>query len=68
MTSFPRPNSRNGEPGGGVMVGLSPVPLLTAQCAPHSEQHVLRQPDLINDLPLLGVANPGRVEPIGLVG
>ena len=30
-----------------------------------SQQHVLRRPDLINDLPLLGVTDASRVEPVG---
>jgi hypothetical protein len=57
MLSSPRPTSRDGKLDGGVVVGVSPDPLLSAHYAPHSEHHVLRQPDLINDLPLLGVTD-----------
>jgi hypothetical protein len=65
MPSPPRPTSRTGKLDGGVVVEVSPVPLLVAHHTPHSEQHVLRQPDLINDLPLLSVTDASRVEPIG---
>jgi hypothetical protein len=54
-----------GLPGRGCFVEVSPGPLLTAHNAPHSQQHLLRQPDLINDLPLLSVTDASRVEPIG---
>ena len=65
----PRPTTREGKPGGGVFCGVRLDPLLAAVHTPQSHHHVLRQPDLINDLPLLGVTDASRVEPIGeLIG
>ena len=52
-----------------MFCGVSPDLLLAAIYAPQSQQHLLRQPDLINDIPLLRIRYPRRVEPIGqLIG
>ena len=53
----------------GCFCGVSPDPLLAAIYAPQSQQHLLRQPDLINDLPFLRVTDACGVKPIGeLIG
>ena len=49
----------------GCFCGVSPDLLLAAIYAPQSQQHLLRQPDLINDLPFLRITDACRVKPVG---
>ena len=53
----------------GCFCGVSPDLLLAAIYAPQSQQQLLRQPDLINDLPFLRITDACGVKPVGqLIG
>ena len=48
----------------GCFCGVSPDLLLAAIYAPQSQQQLLRQPDLINDLPFLRITDACGVKPV----